>query len=57
MARIRIIDGTPIEGERITVEVIETGERYTRTVRYSGRKYCDLYVVINGEIYTISESE
>ena len=50
---LRIVEGEFLEGEMVTVEVIKTGRRYTRRVKYSARKYGDLYITINNMDYPL----
>ena len=50
---LEIIDGNFCEGEKVTVSI--NGKVFTRRVRYSARKWADLYITING--YTVTYSE
>ena len=51
----RTIEGDFYEGNTVTVELLEDGKRYTRKVKYSARKWGDLYITINGKEYPYSE--
>lgn len=51
----RTIEGDFYEGNIVTVELLEDGKRYTRKVKYSARKWGDLYITINGKEYPYSE--
>lgn len=51
--RLEIIEGDFVEGETVTVRIL--GKTFTRKVKYSARKYADLYITINGWPVTYSE--
>lgn len=48
-----IISGEFAEGEYVTVKV--DGKEYTRKVKYSARRYADLYITIKGYVFTYSD--
>ena len=48
-----ILDGYFAEGEMVTVKV--DGHTYRRRVRYSARKYADLYIMIRGYAFTFTD--
>lgn len=48
-----IISGNFFEGEYVTVRV--DGKEYTRKVRYSAKHYADLYIMIKGYAFTLSD--
>lgn len=50
-----VIGGDFIEGG--TVTVLLDGEEYTRKVKYSVKKWGDLYITIKGKEYMYSEFE
>lgn len=53
LPRLEIIEGDFVEGETVTVRVLD--KTFTRKVKYSARKYADLYITINGWTFTYSE--
>lgn len=52
-SRPEIISGDFAEGEMVTVRI--NGKEFTRRVKYSARKWADLYITINGHTVTYSE--
>lgn len=50
---LEIVSGNFFEGEMVTVKVC--GKEFTRKVKYSARKYADLYITINGYAITYEE--
>lgn len=51
--RPEIISGDFVEGEMVTVRI--NGKEFTRRVKYSARKWADLYITINGHEITYTE--
>lgn len=51
--RPEIIGGDFSEGKMVTVRI--NGKEFTRRVKYSARKWGDLYITINGHTVTYSE--
>lgn len=50
---LEIVKGNFYEGEVVTVRI--NGKEFTRKVKYSARKYADLYITINGMTVTYEE--
>ena len=48
-----IVSGHFYEGEYVTVRI--DGKEYTRKVRYNGKKYGDLYIMVKGYAFTLSD--
>jgi len=51
--RPEIISGDFVEGEMVTVRI--NGKEFTRRVKYSARKWADLYITIKGHEITFTE--
>lgn len=48
-----IVDGDFHEGQMVTVKV--DGHTYRRRVRYSAKRYADLYIMIKGYAFTATD--
>ena len=51
--QLEIIEGDFYEGEKVTVSIC--GKQFTRKVKYSKKKWADLYITVNGYDITYSE--
>lgn len=50
---LEIVSGNFFEGETVTVRIL--GKEFTRKVKYSARKWADLYITVNGHDITAEE--
>lgn len=50
---LEIVSGNFFEGETVTVKIL--GKEFTRKVKYSARKWADLYITVNGHDITAEE--
>lgn len=51
--RLEILSGDFFEGEMVTVRILD--KIFTRKVKYSARKWADLYITVNGRDITYTE--
>lgn len=51
--QIEILDGDFVQGGTVTVSIC--GKVFTRKVKYSARKWMDLYITVNGYDLSLSE--